>query len=90
MLPDISIGQVTDSMGVGPSTPDSLPIIGPHPEFGAILFATGHVHMDLSETPVTAAIIRPGRWRAPYFKRALLAAIKPVGRPSLILHPPAK
>ncbi|MDA9476758.1 FAD-dependent oxidoreductase [Bradyrhizobium sp. CCBAU 65884] len=57
MLPDISITQVTDWMGVRPSTPDSLPIIGPHPRHAAILFATGHGHMGISGAPMTAAII---------------------------------
>ncbi|WP_342740065.1 FAD-dependent oxidoreductase [Bradyrhizobium sp. B117] len=57
MLPDISISQVTDWMGVRPSTPDSLPIIGHHPRHAAILFATGHGHMGISGAPMTAAII---------------------------------
>ncbi|WP_027534441.1 FAD-binding oxidoreductase [Bradyrhizobium sp. WSM3983] len=57
MLPDISISQVTDWMGVRPSTPDSLPIIGPHPKHAGILFATGHGHMGISGAPMTAAII---------------------------------
>lgn len=57
MLPDISISQVTDWMGVRPSTPDSLPIIGAHPKHASILFATGHGHMGISGAPMTAAII---------------------------------
>ncbi|WGD51083.1 FAD-binding oxidoreductase [Bradyrhizobium sp. CB1650] len=57
MLPDISIAKVTDWMGVRPSTPDSLPIIGPHPRHATILFATGHGHMGISGAPMTAAII---------------------------------
>ncbi|EIG61355.1 FAD-binding oxidoreductase [Bradyrhizobium sp. WSM1253] len=57
MLPDISIAQVTDWMGVRPSTPDSLPIIGPHPRHASVLFATGHGHMGISGAPMTAAII---------------------------------
>lgn len=57
MLPDISINQVTEWMGVRPSTPDSLPIIAPHPRRAAILFATGHGHMGISGAPMTASII---------------------------------
>lgn len=57
MLPDISISQVNDWMGVRPSTPDSLPIIGAHPKHASILFATGHGHMGISGAPMTAAII---------------------------------
>ncbi|MFA1624873.1 NAD(P)/FAD-dependent oxidoreductase [Rhizobium mongolense] len=57
MLPNLSINKVTDWMGVRPSTPDSLPIIGPHPKHANILFATGHGHMGISGAPMTAAII---------------------------------
>ncbi|KWV43538.1 FAD-dependent oxidoreductase [Rhizobium altiplani] len=57
MLPDLAIDKVTDWMGVRPSTPDSLPIIGPHPKHASILFATGHGHMGISGAPMTAAII---------------------------------
>ncbi|WP_439403405.1 NAD(P)/FAD-dependent oxidoreductase [Bradyrhizobium sp. DASA03068] len=57
MLPDISINEVTEWMGVRPSTPDSLPIIAPHPRHAAILFATGHGHMGISGAPMTASII---------------------------------
>ncbi|MCK1453196.1 FAD-binding oxidoreductase [Bradyrhizobium sp. 35] len=57
MLPDISLSQMTDWMGVRPSTPDSLPIIGAHPKHASILFATGHGHMGISGAPMTAAII---------------------------------
>lgn len=57
MLPGISINQVSEWMGVRPSTPDSLPIIAPHPRHAGILFATGHGHMGISGAPMTAAII---------------------------------
>ncbi|MET4754766.1 FAD-dependent oxidoreductase [Bradyrhizobium sp. RT11b] len=57
MLPDISISQVSEWMGVRPSTPDSLPIIARHPRHGAVLFATGHGHMGISGAPMTSAII---------------------------------
>ncbi|MET2832883.1 FAD-dependent oxidoreductase [Mesorhizobium shangrilense] len=60
-------------MGVRPSTTDSLPIIGPHPDHATILFATGHGHMGISGAPTTAAIVsdlvagrRPRRPCAPY------------------------
>lgn len=57
MLPDLRVGEVNHWMGVRPSTPDSLPIIGPHPDHATILFATGHGHMGISGAPMTAAII---------------------------------
>ena len=57
MLPKASIGDVTRWMGVRPSTPDSLPIIGAHPRHPGVLFATGHGHMGISGAPMTAALI---------------------------------
>ncbi|WP_201836529.1 NAD(P)/FAD-dependent oxidoreductase [Microvirga zambiensis] len=57
MLRDKPVGEVSEWMGVRPSTPDSLPIIGPHPNHADILFATGHGHMGISGAPMTAALI---------------------------------
>jgi D-amino-acid dehydrogenase len=41
-------------MGRRPSTPDSLPVIGTHPEDRRILFAFGHGHLGLTLSAVTA------------------------------------
>ncbi|PWJ88137.1 glycine/D-amino acid oxidase-like deaminating enzyme [Mesorhizobium loti] len=57
MLPDLAVGQVTEWMGVRPSTPDSLPIIDRHPRYASVFFATGHGHMGISGAPMTAALI---------------------------------
>ncbi|WP_352958869.1 FAD-binding oxidoreductase [Mesorhizobium sp. M1393] len=57
MLPDLSVGQVSEWMGVRPSTPDSLPIIDRHPRHPSVVFATGHGHMGISGAPMTAALI---------------------------------
>lgn len=57
MLPELSPDNLTEWMGVRPSTPDSLPIIGPHPSNPAVLYATGHGHMGISGAPMTAALI---------------------------------
>ncbi|RUX93663.1 FAD-binding oxidoreductase [Mesorhizobium sp. M2A.F.Ca.ET.040.01.1.1] len=57
MLPDLQMNAFTDWMGVRPSTPDSLPIIGPHPKQPNVLYATGHGHMGISGAPMTAALI---------------------------------
>lgn len=57
MLPDLSVGQVSEWMGVRPSTPDSLPIIDRHPRHPSVFFATGHGHMGISGAPMTAALI---------------------------------
>lgn len=57
MLPDMPIKAQSAWMGVRPSTPDSVPIIGRHPRHGSVLFATGHGHMGISGAPMTAALV---------------------------------
>ncbi|MBY3122490.1 NAD(P)/FAD-dependent oxidoreductase [Rhizobium laguerreae] len=57
MLPDLAIGEVSDWMGVRPSTPDSLPLVDRHPRHPSVFFATGHGHMGISGAPMTAALI---------------------------------
>ncbi|MER8549883.1 FAD-binding oxidoreductase [Mesorhizobium sp. M1169] len=57
MIPDLQIEKVQRWMGVRPSTPDSLPIIGIHPKHSVILFATGHGHLGISGAPMTAALV---------------------------------
>lgn len=57
MLPDIRLSRVSEWMGVRPSTPDSLPIIGSYPGHAAIVFATGHGHMGISGAPMTAVLV---------------------------------
>lgn len=57
MLPDLRAMEVSNWMGVRPSTPDSLPIIGSHPDHENVLFATGHGHMGISGAPMTAALV---------------------------------
>jgi D-amino-acid dehydrogenase len=44
-------------MGRRPSTPDSLPIIGPAPRHGNLWLAFAHAHMGLTMGPITAKII---------------------------------
>ena len=41
-------------MGCRPSTPDSLPVLGPHPRDPRIVFAFGHGHLGLTLSAVTA------------------------------------
>ncbi|QRM32249.1 FAD-binding oxidoreductase [Microvirga sp. VF16] len=57
MIPNLHVESVRRWMGVRPSTPDSLPIIGAHPRHPCVLFATGHGHMGLSGAPMTAALV---------------------------------
>ena len=44
-------------MGPRPSTPDSLPVIGAHPEHPGVLFATGHGTLGLTLSAITAEIV---------------------------------
>lgn len=44
-------------MGRRPSTPDSLPIIGPAPRHKNLWLAFGHAHMGLTVGPMTGALI---------------------------------
>jgi glycine/D-amino acid oxidase-like deaminating enzyme len=57
MAPGINVSEATTWMGIRPSTPDSLPIIGAHPKHPNIVFATGHGHMGISGAPMTALLV---------------------------------
>jgi D-amino-acid dehydrogenase len=48
---------MTRWMGPRPSTPDSLPFIGPAPRHRSIYFAFGHSHMGLAWAAVTGKLI---------------------------------
>ncbi|MGV8953132.1 MAG: NAD(P)/FAD-dependent oxidoreductase [Cypionkella sp.] len=47
----------TQWMGRRPSTPDSIPVIGRHPQDQRILFAFGHGHLGLTLSAVTGRMI---------------------------------
>ena len=59
-------------MGRRPSTPDSLPVISPHPRDARIVFAFGHGHLGLTLSAVTARLVagliagRAGQDLAPF------------------------
>ena len=57
LYPDLDDADATRWMGPRPSTPDSLPAIGAHPEHPGVLFATGHGTLGLTLSAVTAEII---------------------------------
>jgi len=44
-------------MGHRPTTPDTLPVIGPSPKHPRILYAFGHGHLGLTQSATTAALI---------------------------------
>ena len=47
----------TQWMGRRPSTPDSLPVISPHPRDKRLVFAFGHGHLGLTLSAVTARLV---------------------------------
>ncbi|WP_338720833.1 FAD-binding oxidoreductase [Devosia sp. XK-2] len=47
----------TEWMGRRPSTPDSIPVIGPHPGDERIVHAFGHGHLGLTLSAVTARLV---------------------------------
>ncbi len=53
-FPDLPETGGREWMGCRPSTPDSLPVIGPHPRDPRIVFAFGHGHLGLTLSAVTA------------------------------------
>jgi hypothetical protein len=51
---------VTEWMGFRPSTPDSLPVIGPSPRNPDVFYAFGHGHLGLTMAARTAELVRDG------------------------------
>lgn len=56
-LPGLRTTGMTRWMGPRPSTPDSLPLIGPTPRHRSVYFAFGHSHMGLAWAAVTGKVI---------------------------------
>lgn len=48
---------VTEWMGFRPSTPDSLPVIGPSPRGAQVIHAFGHGHLGLTLSAITALMV---------------------------------
>ena len=57
LYPDLDDAGATRWMGPRPSTPDSLPVVGAHPEHPDVLFATGHGTLGLTLSALTAEIV---------------------------------
>ena len=73
MLPGLRTEERSAWLGFRPSLPDSLPVIGPSPRHGDVVFAFGHGHLGLTQGPVTGRIAAdllagrdPGLDLAPY------------------------
>lgn len=56
-LPDLAAQGGTTWMGQRPSTPDSLPVIGPSPRHGRVFYAFGHGHLGLTQSSTTGRLI---------------------------------
>jgi D-amino-acid dehydrogenase len=74
MFPDINLTEISTWMGLRPSIPDSLPVIGPSPEIKNVFFAFGHQHIGLTSGPKTGQIIsnyvssRLSNWKVDAFR----------------------
>ncbi len=55
-LPGLETRGGTVWMGQRPTTPDSLPVIGPSPRLPAVLYAFGHGHLGLTQAATTGRI----------------------------------
>jgi D-amino-acid dehydrogenase len=51
------IAPETEWMGFRPSTPDSLPVIGPSPKGNDVIYAFGHGHLGLTLAAITAQMV---------------------------------
>lgn len=56
-LPDLRTDGGTQWMGFRPSMPDSLPVIGPHPDTSSVILAFGHGHLGLTQSVGTATLV---------------------------------
>ena len=56
MLPGMNSADISEWMGSRPSTPDSLPCIGPVPGQPGLFAAFGHGHLGLTQAPMTGRL----------------------------------
>ncbi|NKB84705.1 FAD-binding oxidoreductase [Ochrobactrum grignonense] len=57
LFPTANLAYIEQWMGHRPSLPDSLPVIGPVPEFPNIILAFGHQHIGLTAGPKTGRLV---------------------------------
>jgi D-amino-acid dehydrogenase len=76
LFPELQANDVRYWMGFRPSTPDSLPILGPAPRQHALYLAFGHGHFGMSGGPPSGRLLArliigesPGIDPAPYDMR---------------------
>jgi D-amino-acid dehydrogenase len=56
-LPALKTEGGVQWMGFRPSLPDSLPVIGPAPADGRVIYAFGHGHLGLTQSAATADLV---------------------------------
>ena len=56
-VPELGGEEITEWMGQRPMMPDSLPVLGPLPDYPNVLCAFGHGHYGLTQGPTTGRII---------------------------------
>lgn len=56
-LPDLDERDAKQWMGHRPTTPDSLPVIGPSPVDARVLYAFGHGHLGLTQSAATGELV---------------------------------
>lgn len=56
-LPTLNDRDEKQWMGHRPTTPDSLPVIGPSPRSDRLLYAFGHSHLGLTQAATTAELV---------------------------------
>jgi len=57
LLPNLNLGSTEEWMGVRPSLPDSVPVIGAVPGHPRIICAFGHGHLGLTGAPMTGRMV---------------------------------
>jgi D-amino-acid dehydrogenase len=57
LLPNLNVGGMEEWMGVRPSLPDSVPVIGAVPGHPNIICAFGHGHLGLTGAPMTGRMV---------------------------------
>lgn len=56
-LPQLNTEGGSDWAGHRPTTPDSLPVIGPSPRQPYVLYAFGHGHLGLTQAATTGRLV---------------------------------
>lgn len=56
-LPELKVSNGRQWMGFRPSMPDSLPVIGAHPDSNSVILAFGHGHLGLTQSAGTADLV---------------------------------